>query len=331
MKTLPKQINRIMTRSKTVISLQNEISQRNSEMKELRLKQKKTREERDSLKLSVDKLKKEKFLLERVIKKKSYEMEELERNHFLKQEGLKDIYEKKMSYLESSKQEEMNKMQVKFDRWSNQNWRRTERKDSRTGDERKRTRNATEGTEKENGRNQNPVRVGETSDLQRLAEKHRKSEKHARTGAPKQNFGDEHQNEQNVRLQPKLFDQQVHERNRRNQNDQRCPSQEREIFSLKKKNQNLNKSMNLLENTKCNLETQNKELNMIIENLREDLADLNAKFGEIDQIRRIINIARFSGKEKKSGKRGTESINRKTIASSANSSKSCTRNLRNWF
>ena len=54
----------------------------------------------------INKLKKEKLILEGLIKKKTYEAEELERNHFLKVEGLKDIYEKKICYLETSTEEE---------------------------------------------------------------------------------------------------------------------------------------------------------------------------------------------------------------------------------
>jgi predicted transcriptional regulator len=106
MKTLPQQVNKMMTQSKSVLSLKQRITELTLEMAEMSKERDNVKNENEYNEKHINKLKKEKLVLESLIKKKTYEIEELERNHFLKVEGLKDIYEKKICYLETSIEEE---------------------------------------------------------------------------------------------------------------------------------------------------------------------------------------------------------------------------------
>jgi hypothetical protein len=106
MKTLPEEVNKMMTQSKSVLSLKEKITKLSLELEEYRKKEKDLNNDNEHLEKQVNKLRKDKLVLEGLVKKKTYENEEIERNHFLKIEGLKDIYEKKICYLESSSEEE---------------------------------------------------------------------------------------------------------------------------------------------------------------------------------------------------------------------------------
>lgn len=126
-------------------------------------------------------------------------------------------------------------MQAQFDRSSNQEEQGTARADRGAGGPGTRAGLADQGAEEEAGRNESALRVGEAKHLQGLAKEHRKPKEHARTGAPKQDFGAEDHDEQDVRLQPELPDQQVHEGNRRNQDCQRSSDQSEKSFPSKRR------------------------------------------------------------------------------------------------
>jgi hypothetical protein len=99
-----------MSKSKNVLMMKEMIENFRKENleKTTALEQLQTDNEVSSKK--INKLKKDKLLLESLLKKKTYEIEELERNYFVKVEGLKDMYEKRIVILETTNQEEIKEL-----------------------------------------------------------------------------------------------------------------------------------------------------------------------------------------------------------------------------
>lgn len=114
--TLPARMAKMTAKSKTVIGLRRELQLLSAESKDLKTGKKLAETECEALRKQAGQLQKEKLLLERALKKKAHKMDELEKTHFLKTEGLKDNYQKKISYLESANQEEVRKLKVERDR-----------------------------------------------------------------------------------------------------------------------------------------------------------------------------------------------------------------------
>ena len=107
MKILPDQIQRLLTRSENVLQMEKTIADLTGQLEESKQKFEDASKLKEDFYEKIDKLKKEKVLLESVIKKKNYEIDEIELNNFLKLENLKDLYEKKICVLDSENSEEL--------------------------------------------------------------------------------------------------------------------------------------------------------------------------------------------------------------------------------